>query len=61
MNWEKEEEKGVAEDEMTGWHHWLKGHQFEQTLCYMEDREVWHAAVQGVKKSWTQRSNLTTC
>ena len=27
-----QEEKGVTEDEMVGWHHWLDGHGFEQTL-----------------------------
>ena len=26
-----QEEKGVAEDEMVEWHHWLNGHVFEQT------------------------------
>ena len=26
------EEKGVAEDEMVGWHHWLNGHELEQAL-----------------------------
>ena len=26
------EEKGTTEDEMVGWHHWLNGHEFEQTL-----------------------------
>ena len=25
----KQEEKGVAEDEMVGWHHQLDGHEFE--------------------------------
>ena len=25
-------EKGVTEDEMAGWHHWLDGHEFEQVL-----------------------------
>ena len=25
------EEKGMTEDEMLGWHHWLHGHEFEQT------------------------------
>ena len=25
------EEKGIAEDEMVGWHHWFNGHEFEQT------------------------------
>ena len=24
-----QEEKGMTEDEMTGWHHWLNGHEFE--------------------------------
>ena len=24
-----QEEKGVAEDEMTGWHHWLNGHELD--------------------------------
>ena len=27
-DWEKEE-KGTTEDEMTGWHHLLDGHEFE--------------------------------
>ena len=27
-----QEGKGVIENEMVGWHHWLKGHEFEQTL-----------------------------
>ena len=26
-----QEEKWVTEDEMVGWHHWLDGHEFEQT------------------------------
>ena len=25
----RREEKGTTEDEMVGWHHWLKGHEFE--------------------------------
>ena len=28
----RQEEKGVTEDELVGWHHWLNGHEFEQTL-----------------------------
>ena len=24
------QEKGMTEDEMAGWHHWLNGHEFEQ-------------------------------
>ena len=26
------EEKGMTEDEMVGWHHWLDGHEFEHSL-----------------------------
>ena len=30
----RQEEKGTTEDEMVGWHHWLNGHEFEQTqIC----------------------------
>ena len=28
----RQKEKGTTEDEMTGWHHWPSGHEFEQTL-----------------------------
>ena len=28
----RQEEKGTTEDEMTGWHHQLNGHEFEQAL-----------------------------
>ena len=27
----RQEAKRVTEDEMVGWHHWLNGHEFEQT------------------------------
>ena len=26
-----QEEKGMIEDELVGWHYWLNGHEFEQT------------------------------
>ena len=26
----RREDKGMSEDEMIGWHHWLSGHEFEQ-------------------------------
>ena len=29
---ENTEEKGMTEDKMVGWHHWLSGHEFKQTL-----------------------------
>ena len=28
----RQKEKGMAEDEMVGWHHWHNGHEFQQTL-----------------------------
>ena len=26
----RQEEKGITEDEMVGWHDWLSGHEFDQ-------------------------------
>ena len=28
----RQEEKGMTEDEMVGWHHWLSGHEFKKAL-----------------------------
>ena len=56
----RQEEKGMTEDEMVGWHHWLNGREFEQTLGDGEWGETWCAAVHGVAKSWTQLSDWTT-
>ena len=55
-----QEEKGVTEDEMIGWHHRLNGYEFEQALGVDDgqmDREAWRAAVHGVTKSWTRLSD----
>ena len=52
-----QEEKGMTDDEMVGWHHWLDGHEFEQLRELLMDREVWRAAVHGVAKSQTWLSN----
>ena len=38
-----QEAKGVTEDDTVGWHHWLNGHEFEQTLGDSEGQEAWHA------------------
>ena len=35
-----EDEKGVKEDEMVGWHHQFSGLEFEQTPGESEDREA---------------------
>ena len=42
------EEKGITEDEMIVWYHWLDGHEFEQAPDLVMDREAWCAAVHGV-------------
>ena len=52
-----QEEEGVTEDKMVGWHHQLNGHEFEQTLG---DSETWCAAVHGVTDIWTQLRKWTT-
>ena len=54
-----QEAKGMAEDEMVGWHHRLDGHEFEQALGVDVDREAWCAAVYGAGKSRTRLSNWT--
>ena len=36
-----EEEKGLTEDELVGWYHWLNGHKFEQTLADSEGQVFW--------------------
>ena len=51
--------KGMTEDEMAGWYHWLDGREFEWTPGVMMDREAWHAAIHGVTKSWTWLSDWT--
>ena len=53
------QEKGMTEDEMVGWHHWLKGHEFEQLQELVIDREAWRAAVHEVAKSRTPLIDLT--
>ena len=55
-----QEEKGTTEDEVVGWHHQLSGHEFEQALEIVKDREAWCAAVHGVPNSQTQLSDWTT-
>ena len=53
----KQEEKGVTEDEMIGWHHWFIGNEFEQTPGDSEKQASLGAAVHGVAKSWTWLSD----
>ena len=55
-----QEEKGMTEDEMVGWHHQLNRHESEQLWEIVRDREVRHAAIHGVAKSRTRLSDWTT-
>ena len=48
---ERQEKKGMTEDEVVGWHHRLNGLGYLQEI--VKDREGWCAAVHGVTKSWT--------
>ena len=46
----RQEEKGMTEDEMVGWHHWLKDMSLRKLQEMVKDREVWRAATHGVTK-----------
>ena len=53
------QEKGMTEDEMVGWHHWLNGHEFEQALVIGDGQEAWCAVVHGMAKNQTWLSDWT--
>ena len=55
-----QEKKGETKDEMVGWHHWLNGHEFEQTLGNSEGQGNLARCSPWVTKSWTRLSDWTT-
>ena len=55
-NW-RQEEKGMTEDEMVGWHHRLSGHNLSKLWELVMNREAWWAEVQGAIKSQTWLSD----
>ena len=54
-----QEKKGMTEDEMAGWHHWLDGRSLSELWELVMDREAWHAAIHGIAKSRTRLSDWT--
>ena len=54
-----QEEKGMTEDEMAGWHHRIDGRELSELRELVMDREAWRAAIHGVTKSQTRLSNWT--
>ena len=55
----RQEEKGMIENKMVGWHHQPGGHEFEQVLGVVMDRHTWCAALYRVGKSQTRLTDWT--
>ena len=60
----RQEEKGTTENEMVGWHHWLNGHEFEQSLGVGDGQGGLACCSPGVTKSqiwlsdWTKQLSI---
>ena len=54
----RQKEKGMTEVKMVGWHHWLGGHEFEQTLGDSGGQRSLQSM--GAAKSWTWLRDWTT-
>ena len=57
----RQEEKGSAEDEMVGWHHWLDRHEFEWTLGVGDGQGgvLQSVGLQSVGHDWVTGLNWT--
>ena len=57
------QEKGATENEMVGWHHWLDGHEFEQTPGDSWRRQ-WHPTpvlLPGESHGWRSLVGCSPC
>ena len=55
-------EKGAADDETVGWHHWPDGRESEWTPGVVMEREAWRAAIHGSQRvghDWATKLNWT--
>ena len=56
----RQKEKGTTEDEMVGWHHWLDGHEFEQTPGDSEGQgSMGSMGSQRVRHDWVTEQQTT--
>ena len=55
----RRKEKGMTEDEMIEWHHWLSGYEFEQALGVGERQGSLACCSPWVANSWTWLSDWT--
>ena len=49
--------RGMTEDELVGWHHWLYGHEFGCTPGVGDGQGSWHTEVHRVTGSQTRLRN----
>ena len=56
-DWRQQEEKGMTQDDMLGWHRQLNGMGLGGLQELVMDREAWHAGVHGFTKSRTRLSD----
>ena len=52
-----QEQKGMTEDEMAGWHYRLNDMSLSELQTLVMDRDAWCAAIHGVAKSRTRLSD----